>query len=115
RTKRGIVQRTEIPGDARPSSIIDGAFVADRMTAELRELAERVELYFQDEASQLLASLVAVPAGGRFLDVCAAPGGKTGQIAAHSDATVVAGDLYQARCAFLRVNTAAQGVPEVNV
>ncbi len=35
----------------------------------------------QDEAAQLPVEQIEVPAGGRILDACAAPGGKTGQIA----------------------------------
>src|SRR5699024_12470903 len=35
----------------------------------------------QDEAAQLPVQLLEAPANGRLLDACAAPGGKTGQIA----------------------------------
>ena len=34
----------------------------------------------QDEAAQLAATLLDVPSGGRVLDACAAPGGKTGHV-----------------------------------
>ena len=38
------------------------------------------EASVQDEAAQWAAPLLAVPAGGRVLDACAAPGGKTGHL-----------------------------------
>src|SRR4029079_3642335 len=47
----------------------------------LRELAERGEIYLQEEASQLVAELVAAKEGERVLDLCSAPGGKTTLIA----------------------------------
>lgn len=52
----------------------------------------------QDEAAQLPVEQLAVPAGGRALDACAAPGGKTGQILeAFPDAQVTALDLSPRR------------------
>jgi 16S rRNA (cytosine967-C5)-methyltransferase len=51
-------------------------------------------LSVQDEAAQLPALLIEAPAGGRLLDACAAPGGKTGQLAERfPDATLVALDI----------------------
>lgn len=50
-------------------------------------------LSVQDAAAQLPAELIEVPANGRLLDACAAPGGKTGQLAERfPDATLVALD-----------------------
>lgn len=52
----------------------------------------------QDEAAQLPAEMLAVPSGGRVLDACAAPGGKTGQIAeAWPDAAITALDASATR------------------
>ena len=104
----------EIEGS--PSRIVEGAFTAERLTPRLRALAEQGTIYFQDEASQLVASLVSIPKGGRFLDVCAAPGGKTSLIALRSPTSiVVAGDVYRQRVEFLRSNCIRQGVPPVLV
>jgi 16S rRNA (cytosine967-C5)-methyltransferase len=56
------------------------------------------DVVIQDEASQLVASLVAPQAGQRILDVCAAPGIKAHQLAvALGEGTVVACDLSARR------------------
>ncbi|MBL7251973.1 16S rRNA (cytosine(967)-C(5))-methyltransferase RsmB [Alloalcanivorax marinus] len=65
----------------------------------------------QDEAAQLPAECLAVPPGGRVLDACAAPGGKTGQILeAFPDARVVALDQVPARLERVRETLARLGV-----
>ncbi|MCU5782068.1 tRNA and rRNA cytosine-C5-methylase [Alcanivorax balearicus MACL04] len=56
------------------------------------------ELTVQDEAAQLPVTLMAVPDGARVLDACAAPGGKTGQLAeAFPGARLVALDVSEPR------------------
>jgi len=98
------------------SEIVEGAFTVPRLTAGLRELAEEGSIYFQDEASQLVASLISIPEGGRFLDVCASPGGKTSLIALKKrSAAIVAGDIYHSRVEFLRSNCIRQGISSVQV
>lgn len=96
---------------------VDGAFVANGIDRTLREMHERNEIYFQDEASQMVAAAVRIPANGSFFDICAAPGGKTGMIAlAGRDAKlVIAGDLYTPRVEFLKANCLAQRATNVNV
>jgi 16S rRNA (cytosine967-C5)-methyltransferase len=56
-------------------------------------------IYMQDEASQLVAYIMGASAGERILDLCAAPGSKTTQLAmmAEDRASIVAGDLYDYR------------------
>jgi 16S rRNA (cytosine967-C5)-methyltransferase len=67
-------------------------------SALLRKLSEEGLIYFQDEASQLVAHLFGARAGDRVLDVCAAPGSKSTLIAALApEAKIVAGDLYEHR------------------
>ena len=58
----------------------------------------------QDEASQLVGSFAAPPPGSRAADACAAPGGKTAQIAAAvgDGGLLVAGDLRSRRIRLLR-------------
>lgn len=82
----------------------------------LRELAEQGKIYFQDTASQMVARAVELKAGENFLDVCAAPGGKTTLIALDANAgerkeggKIIAGDFYFQRVRFLRENCRRQG------
>ena len=108
----------EIRDNWWPSEFVDGCFITSRSDIELRELEASGSIYFQDEASQMAGRAVEVPADGIFLDVCAAPGGKTGLIARRFAANInlaVAGDLHGSRVAYLRDNCSRQGVGFVNV
>jgi 16S rRNA (cytosine967-C5)-methyltransferase len=62
----------------------------------------------QDEASQLIAEVVAARAGHRILDVCAAPGGKTVALAAQAGVagSVVAADVRWRRMRLLQATLA---------
>lgn len=114
-TAKGLAGGFQVPESCTPSDVSDGAFLADRMTPDLRAASEKDEIYFQDEASQMVARSVSIPEGGSFLDVCAAPGGKATLIAARSDSPIVAGDIHQTRVEFVRSNAIRQGVANVNV
>ncbi|MFN6964029.1 MAG: 16S rRNA (cytosine(967)-C(5))-methyltransferase RsmB [Pyrinomonadaceae bacterium] len=99
------------------SSVTSGAFVAERATGELMSLADQGVIYFQDEASQMVAREIGLARGTRFLDVCAAPGSKTSLIAmesAKSRPTIVAGDLYDGRVRTMRANCLRQGVEGIS-
>lgn len=87
-----------------PSEVTKGAWRINGDTKLLRELAECGEVYLQDEASQLVATLMEVHPGQRVLDICAAPGSKTTQIADLSldSSKIVAGDLYEHRLETIR-------------
>ena len=63
------------------------------------------EWWVQDAAAALAAKALAVRPGERVLDLCAAPGGKTLQLAA-AGARVTALDISEARLARLRENLA---------
>lgn len=65
--------------------------------------------WVQDAAAALPARLLDVRPGERVLDLCAAPGGKTLQLAA-AGAMVVALDVSEARVARLRDNLARTGL-----
>ncbi|HZH92448.1 MAG TPA: 16S rRNA (cytosine(967)-C(5))-methyltransferase RsmB [Pyrinomonadaceae bacterium] len=82
---------------------------------QLRALAAEGAIYTQDEASQLVAHVLGARAGERVLDVCAAPGSKATQIAAHAgkSALVVAGDIHGHRLRVVRESAARQGLENV--
>jgi 16S rRNA (cytosine967-C5)-methyltransferase len=99
-----------------PAKFADGALQADRLDDSLRGLMLEGRIYIQDEASQLVASAVLVPENGSFLDVCAAPGGKTGLIARRfPGARVAAGDVHLSRVEHLRANLGGQSVDSAAV
>jgi 16S rRNA (cytosine967-C5)-methyltransferase len=90
---------------SRRSEFVDGCYISSG--GPLRNLP----IYIQDEASQMTALAVSVPSGGKFLDVCAAPGGKTGLIAQRAGTgLVVAGEVHSHRVKFLQENCRKQGV-----
>jgi 16S rRNA (cytosine967-C5)-methyltransferase len=63
------------------SSIAPDAWRVDPSTKRLHELAREGKIYFQDEASQLVARALDVQPKESVLDLCAAPGSKTTHIA----------------------------------
>lgn len=68
----------------------------------------------QDEASQLVAELVAPPPGARVLDACAAPGGKATALAeAVPDGSVDAVDIHAGRLALVSQAAARLGLSNV--
>ncbi len=82
----------------------------------LQQLARNGFIYFQDEASQMVAHLTGAPAGHRVLDVCAAPGSKSTLIAAlNPHSTVIAGELYSHRARTIKDFAAQQGAGNIQV
>lgn len=85
----------------------------------VRELPGYEEGLFsvQDSAAMLVGELCAAPAGGCVLDACAAPGGKTLQLAAQvgRQGRVYALDASYGRLARLRENMARAGAAQVEV
>lgn len=77
-----------------PSEVADGAWRIQGGGELGVRLAREGKIYFQDEASQLVAQLVAPHQGDTVLDVCAAPGSKASQMAAGSHAQIIAGDKH---------------------
>src|SRR6185503_1385912 len=79
------------------SEVVKGAWRVSGATSLLREMTAAGEIYLQDEASQLVAQIVDAKPGERVLDLCAAPGGKTTQIADRSGdrSLIVAGDISE--------------------
>ncbi len=85
----------------------------------LAELSAAGEIYVQDEASQVVVEVLDSRAGDRVLDICAAPGSKTTQIAggtlnsAEQPAIVVASDLHEHRLRTVKSAAALQGLSNV--
>ena len=81
------------------SNVVQGAWRVSGATSLLRELSTAGQIYLQDEASQLVAQIVDAKPGERVLDLCAAPGGKTTQMAGRSGdrALIVAADISATR------------------
>ena len=82
-----------------PSKIAKHAWRLTEGARSLTGLVASGNVYLQDEASQLVAEVLAAKPGDRFLDLCAAPGSKTTQIAdgMGGSGSVVAADLYAHR------------------
>lgn len=79
----------------------------------LRELAENGKIYFQDEASQMVAKTVDLKPEESFFDVCCAPGSKFSLINYLSGArqeTFLGGDLYEQRLKIVRKTCQKTGV-----
>lgn len=114
-------RRTARPSDVdidaigRPSKYVAGCRLGSGDTRRLIELEREGVIYFQDESSQLVASAATANAGEYVLDVCAAPGSKTGMLALSGRATIIAGDVTRARLATLRANLERQGVSGVEL
>ena len=112
--QREILAKLQI--DYTESEFVKGCFTARRLNDKMFEAVEQGEIYFQDEASQMVASLVETE--GRILDVCSAPGSKTTHIAnrkAQITKLVAAGDFYEHRVKTLRENCLKQGVEFVQI
>ncbi|MDQ1639584.1 MAG: rRNA (cytosine967-C5)-methyltransferase [Pyrinomonadaceae bacterium] len=71
------------------------------------ELVAGGQIYVQDEASQMVAQVLDARAGERILDLCAAPGSKTTQIASalRDTGVVIASDLHAHRLRTVRDTT----------
>jgi 16S rRNA (cytosine967-C5)-methyltransferase len=82
----------------------------------LSELAAAGKVYIQDEASQLVALLLDALPGQRVLDLCAAPGSKTTQIAdlTGDSAVIVAGDLHRHRLEAVVSSAQLQGLKSIH-
>ncbi len=93
------------------SMIAPDGFVASGMDETLAELAASGKVCFQEAASQLVGSSLQTKADGKILDLCASPGGKTGQIALmNPSAMLFTCDKTERRTLFLYKNLAVQAV-----
>ncbi len=80
------------------SEIAEGGWRINGGGPLLKDLTRAGEIYLQDEGSQLVTQVLNTRAHDLVLDVCAAPGSKTTQIAdSPGSVRVVAADLHQHR------------------
>lgn len=101
------------------SQIISGAWLVNKPNEMLYLYAREGKIYFQEESSQLVGSLIELRENEKFLDVCAAPGSKT-TFAAVKNAelkvkNIFAGDLHRNRVEFLKENCRKQGIYSASV
>lgn len=98
------------------STIAKGGFKTSKGSRVLRELAARGEIYFQDEASQLVAELLDPPPGACVLDLCSAPGGKTTLLADRfANRLVVSADFSAKRLGTVQQSVERQALTRVSL
>jgi 16S rRNA (cytosine967-C5)-methyltransferase len=117
RAEREILEALQSGGAVvSPSQIVPRAWRVSGAGSLLRELAQSGQIYVQDEASQLTTHVVEARAGDRVLDVCAAPGSKTTQLAdlTRDEAFIVAGDIHCARLRTLMSMSDKQGLSSIH-
>ncbi len=99
------IQR-ELAGEGirtRRGSFGNAALVVEKGSVRGSKAFGEGRVTIQDEASQLVAELVAPREGNRILDLCAAPGNKTAQIArALGRGAILACDVSSSRLATMR-------------
>ncbi len=100
-----------------PSAIVPDGIVCRELEGPLNALPllQQGVLQIQDEASMLVAHVVAPQAGERILDVCSAPGGKTTHLASLLNGTgeVVALDIHPHKVQLVQENAHRQGLANV--
>jgi 16S rRNA (cytosine967-C5)-methyltransferase len=110
----------------RDSELTPGAVVVESGSLSPQSTPVREGwIYFQDEASQLVARLAAIRSNPlksqisnlKFLDMCAAPGGKTTLLASlvPEDSTIVAGDLHFHRLRTMKELSERLGVDNIHL
>lgn len=99
--------RGEPPAEAEPTDV-PGAYRVGRID---EKLVADGRIWPQSRGSQLAGLCVGARDGDHVLDLCAAPGGKTGQL--HGDVTAVEIDPH--RASELRANLATMGRTDVTV
>lgn len=89
----------------QPGLLLRNAFSVSGGSPARTEAFRAGQISIQDEASQAVPLLLAVQAGNRVLDLCAAPGGKTAALirAAGSTGVVIAADRHAHRLAAMRM------------
>ena len=116
-TPEGFAARADFP--LRPSPFCKAAFVVER--PEFRPGRHPYHhagvFYSQEPSASSAAPLLGVRPGMRVLDLCAAPGGKSSQIAAalRGQGLLVSNEYVAARAEILKSNLERMGVPNAVV
>jgi len=94
-----IKQLQQSGAELIPSRVANGAWRIRGAGSLFSKLVAESHIYIQDEASQLVAAELEAEPGHRVLDLCAAPGGKTTQVAdiMSNSGMVVASDVHEHR------------------
>lgn len=114
-------KNTAFPSAAVPVAWWQGGFyLPERGAFTFDPSLHQGVYYVQDAASMFMARVARVLAGGepvRWLDACAAPGGKTTAVldALPQGSVVVANEFVRTRADILRENLAKWGKPDVKV
>jgi 16S rRNA (cytosine967-C5)-methyltransferase len=101
----------------RESDLAPGAFVVQSGPASvISQAAQRGLIYVQDQASQLVSTLLDARSGHQILDLCAAPGSKSSHMAALAEdrAWVIACDVHPHRLTTLIATCRRLGVESVD-
>jgi 16S rRNA (cytosine967-C5)-methyltransferase len=121
-TLRGNAEALRQALDAHGVALEKTAYAVDGLAVVrgnplLTPVAESGAFLVQDEASQLVAALVAAKPGERVLDACASPGGKTTAIAASMGdrGFIVATDIRERRIDLLASTVQRAGAQSVHV
>lgn len=101
--------------ELEPSWVAPGGWRIQGASTVFSQLAAAGKIYIQDEASQLVPFVLDAQPGERVLDLCAAPGSKTTQIADLSldSASIAASDLYEHRLRTLISSAQLQGLQSI--
>lgn len=101
------------------SKIVLGAWLVNKPNEMLYVYAREGKIYFQEESSQFVGSLINLQKDEKLLDVCAAPGSKTTFVAVQNAKckmqNIFAGDLHWSRAKFLRENCQKQAIDFVEI
>ncbi len=103
------------------SAVIAGAYEVLKSSEILHLYAAEGKIYFQGEASQLVAETVQLQSNESFLDVCAAPGSKITyinfqlQLMTYELQAIVAGDKYIHRLRVLRETCRRVGAENIKI
>lgn len=94
-----IKQLQQSGAELTPSRVADGAWRIRGAGSLFSKLVAEGHIYIQDEASQLVATELGAEPGHYVLDLCAAPGSKTTQVAdiMSNSGMVVASDVHEHR------------------